>query len=140
MPYSGAVLIFGAVLINAAFGSKEILTYPFSSTGYSSGGGEELFLGGYSSGGSGYGPLHHDDIYAKIESEPALVLGERYHSDAGEEYGDSKRRYAPTAGYDVRDSSYHAAAAPPGPSYEREGGGAGGEGGNGKLKLATTAR
>ena len=117
MPYLGAVLIFGAVLINAAFGSKEILAYPFSSTGYSSGGGEEIF-GGYSSGGSGYGPLYRDDIYDKIESEPALALGERYHSDGGEEYGDSKR-YAPAAGYDVRD---------PVTSYEREGGGGNGKG------------
>ena len=62
--FSGAILIFGAILLNAAFSSKEIITYPFSSTGYSSNG-EEFFGGFASSSGSGYGTLHHDDIYAK---------------------------------------------------------------------------
>ena len=62
---SGAILIFGALILNAAFsGSKEIITFPFSSTGYSSNG-EEFFGGFSSSSGSGYGTLHHDDIYAK---------------------------------------------------------------------------
>ena len=50
--------------MNAAFSSKEIITFPFSSTGYSSNG-EEFFGGFASSSGSGYGTLHHDDIYAK---------------------------------------------------------------------------
>ena len=62
--FSGAILIFGAILLNAAFSSKEIIAYPFSSTGYSSNG-EEFFGGFASSSGSGYGTLHHDDIYAK---------------------------------------------------------------------------
>ena len=66
--FSGAILIFGAILLSAAFsGSKEIITFPFSSTGYSSNG-EEFFGGFSSSSGSGYGTLHHDDIYAKETS------------------------------------------------------------------------
>ena len=59
--------------MNAAFsGSKEIITFPFSSTGYSSNG--EEFFGGFSSSssGSGYGTLHHDDIYAKETSYMTL--------------------------------------------------------------------
>ena len=58
--------------MNAAFsGSKEIITFPFSSTGYSSNG-EEFFGGFSSSSGSGYGTLHHDDIYAKETSYMTL--------------------------------------------------------------------